>query len=261
MSKVISIAGEKGGCSKTTTTISLGAGLLQQGKKVLLVDNDPIANMTMALGIEPDQLNKTLSDLMSSKMNDENYIFDKTEYIIEKEGLHILPSDIRLSGIENSLVNILSREFVLRSILDEIKSEYDLILIDNPPSLGMLVINALAASDSVIVPAQAQYLSLRGLELLLNTIAKVKKQINRSLEIEGILITMYNQRTNLSKEVKRTIEDSYGHNIRIFTDIVNYSIKAAETSAIGESIFTHDPEGPIAKSYMGVVKELISHEK
>lgn len=260
MSKIIAIANEKGGTAKTTTAVNLGAGLQRQGKRVLLADNDPQANLTMALGFEPEQLTKTLSDLMSEKINDDNCTFNKSEYILEKEGLHILPSDIRLSAVDNSLVNALSREYILRDILNEYRNDYDYILIDCLPSLGMLTINALAASDSLIIPVQAQFLSLKGLELLLNTVSRVRRQINRSLLIDGILLTMYNSRTNLSREVKKAVEDSYGCSIRIFSSVINYSVKAAEPTVYGESIFTHDPDGAIASAYMDVVKEMLHNE-
>jgi len=258
MCKIIAIANEKGGTAKTTTAVNLGVGLQRQGKRVLLVD--PQANLTMALGFEPEQLTKTLSDLMSEKINDDSCTFDKAGYILEKEGLHILPSDIRLSAVDNSLVNALSREYILRDILNEYRSDYDFILIDCLPSLGMLTINALAAADSLIIPVQAQFLSLKGLELLLNTVSRVRRQINRSLSIDGILLTMYNNRTNLSREVKKAVEDTYGNSIRIFKSIISYSVKAAEPTVYGESIFSHDPGSTIAGAYMDVVKEMLHNE-
>jgi chromosome partitioning protein len=260
MSKIIAIANEKGGTGKTTSSVNLGAGLQRQGKRVLLCDNDPQGNLTMSLGFEPEQLTKTLSDLMLEKIKDDNCTFNKSEYILEKEGLHILPSDIRLSAVDNSLVNALSREYILRDILNEYRSDFDYILIDCLPSLGMLTINALAAADSLIIPVQAQFLSLKGLELLLNTVSRVRRQINRSLSIDGILLTMYNSRTNLSREVKKAVEDSYGSSIRIFSSVISYSVKAAEPTVYGESIFTHDPNGAIAGAYLDVVKEMLCNE-
>ena len=260
MSKIIAIANEKGGTGKTTSSVNLGAGLQRQGKRVLLCDNDPQGNLTTSLGFEPEQLTKTLSDLMLEKIKDDNCTFNKSEYILEKEGLHILPSDIRLSAVDNSLVNALSREYILRDILNEYRSDFDYILIDCLPSLGMLTINALAAADSLIIPVQAQFLSLKGLELLLNTVSRVRRQINRSLSIDGILLTMYNSRTNLSREVKKAVEDSYGSSIRIFSSVISYSVKAAEPTVYGESIFTHDPNGAIAGAYLDVVKEMLCNE-
>lgn len=260
MSKIIAIANEKGGVGKTTTTINLSAGLQRQGKRVLAIDNDPQGNLTMALGFEPDQLPKTLADLMSIKINDDNCTFDKSEFLLEKEGLYIIPSDIRLSVVDNNLVNALSREYILRDILNEYRDDFDYILIDCLPSLGMLTINALAAADSLIIPVQAQFLSLKGLELLLNTVTRVRRQINRNLTIDGILLTMYNNRTNLSREVKKAVEDSYGSSIHIFNSIINYSVKAAEPTVYGKSIFTHEPDGAIAVAYMDVVKEMLQNE-
>lgn len=260
MCKIMAVANEKGETGKTTTTINLGAGLQRQGKRVLLVDNDPQANLTMALGLEPDQLDKTLSALMSGKINDDNCTFDKSAYTLQKEGLYILPADIRLSAVDNSLVNALSREYILRSILNEYRGDFDYIIINCLPSLGMLTINALAAADSLVIPVQAQFLSLKGLELLLNTVSRVRRQINRSLLIDGILITMYNSRTNLSREVRKAIEDNYGSSIRIYSSVITYSIKAAEPTVYGESIFTYEPDGAIAKAYMNVVEEMLHHE-
>jgi len=206
------------------------------------------------------RLAKTLSDLMSERINNDNCSFDKAGYIIEKESLHILPADIRLSAVDNSLVNALSREYILRDILNEYRSDYDYILIDCLPSLGMLTINALAAADSLIIPVQAQFLSLKGLELLLNTVSRVRRQINRSHTVDGILITMYNSRTNLSREVKKAVEDNYGNDIRIFNSVITYSVRAAEPTVYGESIFTHEPDGAIANAYMDVVKEMLHYE-
>lgn len=260
MGKVIGILNQKGGTSKTTTTISAGAGLQRKGNKVLLVDCDPQGSLTMGFGYEPDELQVTLSDLMLQKINDDSVIIPREQYILKNEGLDIIPADIKLSGVENSMVNILSREFILRDILDELRNDYGYILLDCPPSLGMITVNALAAADSVIIPVQAQYLSLKGMELLLKTISRVKRQINKGLIIEGILLTMYNQRTNLSKEVKAAIEENYGQYIRIFNSVINYSIRAAETPAHGMSIFKYDPNGPIAESYAKMVEEMIGIE-
>jgi chromosome partitioning protein len=204
------------------------------------VDDDPQGNMTMALGFEPDKLDYTLADIMTAKINDDNFLEKRDSLILKKEGLHLIPSDIRLSAVDNSLVNVLSREYILRDILTEYRDSYDYILIDCLPSLGMLTINALAAADSLIIPVQAHFLSMKGLELLINTVNRIRKQINRNLAIDGILVTMYNQRTNLCREILKSIEETYGGGIRIFQSIISYSVKAAEPTVYGESIFEYD---------------------
>lgn len=256
--KVIAIANEKGGVAKTISTVNISAGLRLFGEKVLVVDFDPQSSLSMCFGIEPEDLSVTISNLMMNIINDDGLPPEKYDYLHVKENMHILPSDIQLCGVENALINALSRETVLKQILDEFKEDYSYILIDTSPSLGLLTINALAAADSVIIPVQAQYLSLKGLELLLKTIARVRKQINRNLQIEGILTTMYNQRTNMSKEISGILQHNYGGKIRIFKNAIPYSTRASEMTAAGQSIFEYDPRCSIAEAYSGVVKELLS---
>jgi chromosome partitioning protein len=260
LGKIITIANEKGGIGKTISTMNISSGLQRSGKKVLLIDLDPQSSLTICFGLEPEDLDLTISNLMVNKINDEDYQPDIKEYIQEKEGLYLIPSDIQLSGIETSLINALSRETILKQIIDEIKSEFEYIIIDTPPSLGLLTINALAAADSVIIPVQAQYLSLKGMELLLNTIIRINKRINRNLQIEGIITTMYNQRTNMSRDISRMLQVNYGGHIRIFKNAIPYSTRAAEMTAAGQSIFEYDPRCSVAEAYTGVVKELLENE-
>ena len=193
---VIAVVNQKGGTGKTTTCENLGVGIANMGKKVLLIDTDPQASLTISLGYpKPDDLYPTLSDLMTKVMQDEDLKI-KEGVLHHKEGVDLIPSNIELSGLEVSLVNAMSRETILKQYLDTIKKEYDYVLLDCMPSLGMLTINALAAADNVLIPVQAQYLPVKGLEQLLQTINKVRKQINPKLKIEGILLTMVDTRTN-----------------------------------------------------------------
>ena len=199
---------------KTTTAVNLGVGLAKQGSKVLLIDADAQANLTMALGYNrPDDIPITISTVMQDIMNDKS--FDASGGIIHhSEGVDLLPSNIELSGLEVRLINAMSRESVLKTYVNEVKKNYDYVLIDCMPSLGMITINALAASDSVVIPTQPYYLSAKGLELLLRSVSKVKRQINLKLRIDGILMTMVMPRTNISKEVTALVKSAYGQNIK-----------------------------------------------
>jgi chromosome partitioning protein len=257
MAKTIAICNQKGGVGKTTTTLNLGVGLARQGKRVLLCDADPQSDLTAALGWNGDTLEKSLGRLMYLATQEYKPIVQDT-IIHHPEGVDLIPSNLDLSSMESQLVNAMSREKVLANLLKDVKKNYDYILIDCMPSLGMITINALTAADSVVIPVQAQYLPAKGLEQLLGTINKVKKQINPKLHIEGILLTMVEGRTNFSKDVSRLIRDTYGSNIRVFDAEIPKATEAAETSAMGFSIFKHDPNGKVAKAYTEVTKEVIA---
>ena len=255
---VLAVSNQKGGTGKTTTCENLGIGLAQEGKKVLLVDTDPQASLTVALGYpRPDDLPFTLSDAMEKIMT-EQPIAPGEGLLHHPEGVDLIPANIMLSGLEVSLVNAMNREKILKQYLDTVRREYDFILLDCMPSLGMLTVNALAAADQVLIPVQAQYLSAKGLEQLLQTINKVRRQINPKLKIEGILLTMVDSRTNYAKEISALIREAYGSNIKVFSTDIPRSVRAAEISAEGKSIFQHDPKGKVAEAYRVLTKEVLS---
>lgn len=258
--KVIAITNQKGGVGKTTTTVNLGVGLsMYHDKKVLLIDADPQSSLTASLlkGQNPDQLEMTLTTVMEATIEDRP-IDEFSGILHHDEGVDLLPSNIELSGMETGLFNIMSREYVLRNYIDSVRKNYDYILIDCMPSLGMMTINALVAADSVIIPSQPSFLSTKGLNLLLHSINKIKRGINPSLKIDGILFTMVNNRTNNAKDIIGAMRDTVGQNIRVFDTEIPHSVRAAECSVTGESIFTHDKGGKVAAAYEALTKEVES---
>ena len=259
--KVIAITNQKGGVGKTTTTFNLGVALAKQGKKVLVVDVDPQSNLTTYAGwYNEDELKYTLSDLMEQSMNDEE-IKTKKSILHHKENVDLIPSSLNLSALENSLAYAMSREYTLRNCLSVIKNDYDYILLDCQPSLGMLTINALASADSVLIPVQSQYFALRGMTDLFKIINKVRRQINPTLKIDGALLTLVDRRTNLSKEIEKQIKDNYGSILNVYDTQIPRAVKTAESTSSGESIFSYDKNGLVAEAYSSFAQEVLSNDK
>ena len=258
---IIALSNQKGGVGKTTTCANLGIGLAMEGKKVLVVDADPQSSLSISLGYpQPDQLPVTITDLMKKVILDKP-ITEGEGILHQKEGADLLPASIELAGLEASMVNVMSRETILRQVLNEIGKPYDFILLDCMPSLGMLTINALAAADSVLIPVQAHYLPAKGLEQLLQTISKVRRQINPDLRIEGVLLTMVDSRTNYAHDISNLIRETYGGKLKVFATDIPLSVRAAEISAEGKSIYAHDPKGKVAAAYKELTKEVLHDEK
>ena len=260
MSKVIAIANQKGGVGKTTTAISLGIALAQDGKKVLLIDADPQGNLTTCLGVKQEDIKYTLADLMNGVIDDKIIKPDKA-LIKNVEGVDLIPSDIGLSSMELVLNNAMSREFVMRNSIRDIKDNYDYVLIDCMPSLGLIPINCLSTADEVIVPVQAQYLAAKGMTFLFNTVNKVKKNINQKLKIKGILITLVDKRANLSKDVRRDLEEAYGKYFKIYDTEIPVAIKTAEATIAGKSIFAFDKNSKVANAYRDLAKEVVQDDR
>ena len=257
--KTIALVNQKGGVGKTTSTVNLGVGLAQAGNRVLLVDDDPQHSLTISLGIRnaDDELDITLATAMQAEIRDESVPWEKG-IIHSHEGVDLLPANIELSGVEMSLFNAMSREQVLKSVLSRVKENYDYILIDCMPSLGMITINALAAADSVIIPVQAHYLPAKGMTQLIKTIGKVKRQINPALKVDGVLLTLVDGRTNLARQTADTLRQSYGSVLKIYRSEIPVAIKAAEISAAGKSIYAYDKGSKVAQAYAEFSKEVLA---
>ena len=251
MGKIISVANQKGGVGKTTTTVNLSTILAKKGKKVLLIDTDPQGNATSGLGVSKD-VELSVYDILIGDTE-----FDETLQETAIKNLKVCPSNISLEGAEVQLVSMMSREQRLKTKLDKIKDQYDYILIDCPPSLGLVTLNAFTASDSVLIPVQCEYFALEGLGQLLNTVNLVKKHLNKNLEIEGALLTMYDARTNLSnqvvKEVKKYFED------KVYKTVIPRNVRLSEAPSYGMPITVYDPRSKGAKAYEKFAKELLKN--
>ena len=243
MAKVIAVANQKGGCSKTSVVANLGIGLAMEGKKVAVIDADPQGSLTART-------------IMMNIINEEE--IDPMEGILHhEEGVDLVPANIELSGLEVSLSNVMSREMILKEYVEQIRDQYDYILIDCMPSLGVMTINALVAADRVLIPVQAAYLPVKGLQQLIKTVAVVKKRLNKKLSIEGILITMVDYRTNYAKDITEMLRESYGDTVGVMESFIPFSVKVAEASAEGSSIFRYAPKCKAAESFERLTKEVL----
>ena len=259
--KVIAITNQKGGVGKTTSTVNLGVGLVREGKTVLLIDADPQGSLTVCMGVQnPDSLECSLATVMNDIMEDRP-IDPRRGILTHREGPDLMPANIELSGLETSLFNAMSREFVLKNYVDMMRKDYDYILIDCMPSLGMMTINALVAADSLIIPSQPAYLSAKGLDLLMRSVSKVKRSINPGLRIDGILLTMVDRRTKNAVEIIDALRASYQSRIRVFSTEIPRSVRAAEASVTGGSIFEYDGDGKVAQAYERLAKEVLGLEE
>lgn len=258
--KVIAIANQKGGVGKTTTTFNLGVALKNQGKKVLVVDADPQGDLTTYMGYNESELKTTLAQLMESVIYD-SQLDTKQAILNNDEGIDLIPSDLDLSATEAMLVNAMSREVTLRTILNNVKKDYDYVLIDCMPSLGMLTINALSCSDKVVIPVQDHFLAAKGMGHLLKTVSRVKRTINPNLEVGGILLTLVNKRTNLSKETIQDLKETYGRAIKLYDTQIPLAVKTAESTSRGKSIFKYDKNSKVATAYEDFAKEVLEDDR
>lgn len=250
MGRIIAIANQKGGVGKTTTAINLSACLAERGQKVLAIDMDPQGNMSSGLGLDKDNIEKTIYDMIIGEA--------EIEEVIQKgtiENLDILPSNVDLSAAEIELIDVENKEFVVKNSVQKIKDEYDFIIIDCPPSLSLLTINSMTTADSVLVPIQCEYYALEGLSQLIHTVELVKDRLNSRLEIEGVVFTMYDARTNLSLQVVENVKDNLQQNI--YKTIIPRNIRLAEAPSYGTPINQYDPKSAGAESYMRLAQEVI----
>ena len=250
MGKIISVANQKGGVGKTTTTINLSTLIAKKGKKVLMIDADPQGNASSGVGLDRDDIELSIYDILIDEVEFDNVV-KKTNI----KNLDICPSNINLAGAEVELVSVMSREHRLKEKLHKIKDNYDYIIIDCPPSLGLITLNAFTASDSVLIPVQCEYYALEGLGQLLNTINLVKKHLNKNLEIEGALLTMYDVRTNLSNQVVKEVKNYF--NDKVYKNVIPRNVKLSEAPSYGMPISVYDPRSKGAKSYEKFVKEFL----
>ena len=251
MGRIIAIANQKGGVGKTTTAINLSASLASLGKKVLAIDMDPQGNMSSGLGVDKNEVEKTVYDLIIGNIGIEECIYEEVI-----ENLDVLPSNIDLSAAEIELIGVDNKEYILRDEVNKVKEKYDFIIIDCPPALSMLTINAMTTSDSVLVPIQCEYYALEGLSQLIHTIELVQERLNPELEIEGVVFTMYDERTNLSLQVVENVKDNLNQNI--YKTIIPRNVRLAEAPSYGMPINLYDPKSKGTESYLLLAEEVIN---
>lgn len=261
MCMVISLLNLKGGVGKTVSSINIAYALTEAGNKVLIVDTDSQGNVATALGTAADENSGTLVDLLSEEIDGSVSLEQIEECIVTAGTVDILPSDSLLAGIDYKLMNAFNREMVLKAIVDKLRAAYDFIIIDCPPSLGLIVRNVLTASDYVLIPVEAHYLSFESLQATLGTIDMVRLKLNPELKIAGIFLTMYQSRTNLSKGIREKLWETYGGELRIFEEAVPYSIKAAEQTLYGKSIIELYPKSPVSAAYQAIARGLMEYEE
>lgn len=256
--KVTCVCHEKGGTGKTTTAVSLGIGLARQGKKVLLVDADPQGDLSKCLGItNPQELTNTLATAMNGVIA-ESPVNPASVIMRNKEGVDFIPANASLAATEITLVNAMNREYVLQEFLSTVKGDYQHILIDCRPSLGLTVVNALTAADSVIIPVQAHTLAADDMDGLFKTVGRIKQRPNPNLKIDGIVMTMVDGRTNLARQTIRDVRSRYGRVVHVFATEIPYAVRAAEVPGKGQSIYEYDPNGKVAKAYAELTREVLS---
>ena len=253
MGSVIALANQKGGVGKTTTAINLSASLAEKGRKVLAIDMDPQGNMSSGLGLDKNSIDGTIYDMIIGESDVEEVIHKNTI-----ENLDILPSNVDLSAVEIEMIDVENKEFVVRNAIQKIRDNYDYVIIDCPPSLSLLTVNAMTTADSVLVPIQCEYYALEGLSQLIHTVELVKDRLNPVLEIEGVVFTMYDARTNLSLQVVENVKDNLEQNI--YKTIIPRNIRLAEAPSFGTPINQYDPRSAGAESYMRLAEEVISRE-
>lgn len=254
--KAIAVANQKGGTGKTATTLSLGVALARRGRRVLLVDTDPQGDLTKSLGwADPDSIATTVATHIEAVI--EGADKDPRAGILgHREGVDLMPANIELAGLEMAVFMAMSRERILKTWAEPLRADYDYILFDCAPTLGIIPVNALVAADGVIIPVSAEYLPASGMAGLLKTVGRVRRQINPGLYVEGILVTLYDSRNNLARDVERAIREQYGAALRVFDTVVPRAVSAAESAAAGESVFSYDASGRVAKAFADLAEEV-----